>query len=165
MCGKIERFMETNTKTLLEWHAASRPDYVRSEKWYVVAGAFCAIMIAYGIFSDAWSLSLIFAFVPGLYYVLRNQNHKKHHVIVRDVGIVFDGRLTAWGELKEFWILQGPGYYELHIAPLRSMKSDIVVMTGDIDPYVVRDTIGQFLPQIAHRKERLLDAIIRFCKL
>ncbi len=159
------RFMNTNTKILLEWQAAARPDHERTEKWYVAAGSFCAIMIGYGILSGAWSMSLIFALIPALYYLLRNQGHKQHQIRILATGIEFDGRLTGWGELKEFWILEGPGYYELHIAPVKPMKGDIVVMTGAIDPFVVRDTIGVFLPQIAHRKERLLDAIIRFCKL
>lgn len=157
--------MHTNTKTLLEWQAAARPDHERSEKWYVAAGSFCVMMIAYGILSGAWSLSLIFAFVPALYYLLRNQGHMLHTIRMLETGIDYDGKLTAWGEWKEFWILEGPGYYELHIAPMKQMKSDIVMMTSDIDPYLLRDTIGGFLPQIAHRKERLLDAIIRFCKL
>jgi len=157
--------MQTQNKIILEWHAPSRPDHTHSEKWYVVAGALCATMIAYGILTAAWSLSLIFAFIPALYYMLRNQGHKLHCVRIRDVGIEFDGRLYGWGELKHFWILEGPGYYELHVAPTRQFKSDLVVMTGDTDPYLVRDTLGVFLPQIAHQKERLLDAIIRFCKL
>ncbi len=157
--------METHTNILLEWHAASRPDHHRTEKWYVGAGAFCIVMIAYGILSGAWSLSVIFAFIPALYYMLRNQGHKKHHIRIREMGIEVDDRLYGWGELKEFWILEGPDYFELHIAPIKKIKSDIVVMTGNIDPYIVRDTVGKFLPQIAHQKEKLLDAIIRFCKL
>ena len=157
--------METNTKTLLEWQATARPDQERSEKWYVAAGSCCALMIAYGILTGAYSLSIIFAFIPGLYYLLRNQSHKQHEIRILETGIDFDGRLSVWGDLKEFWILEGPGYYELHVAPVKQMKGDIVILTGDKDPYLVRDTVALFLPQIAHRKERLLDAIIRFCKL
>src|SRR5688572_24816113 len=99
--------METHTNILLEWQAASRPDHVRSEKWYVGAGALCAVMIAYGIFTGAWALSLIFAFIPALYYMLRNQGHKKHCLRVRKTGLEFDERIYSWGELKEFWILEG----------------------------------------------------------
>lgn len=157
--------METKNNIILEWQAASHPDHKHSEKWYVGAGSFCIVMIAYGILSGAWSLSIIFAFVPALYYLLRNQGHKAHQIRIREMGIDFDGRLFSWGELKEFWILEGLGYYELHVAPRKQMRSDIVVMTGDTDPFVIRDTLGKFLPQIAHQKERLLDAIIRFCKL
>lgn len=157
--------MQTNTNTILEWQASSRPDHDHSEKWYIAAGTFCVLMIAYGILSSAWSLSLIFGFIPALYYMLRNQGHKQHQIAITETGIDFDGVRYGWGEFKEFWILQGPDYFELHIAPQKQIKSDIVIMTGNIDPFIVRDTLGIFLPQVAHRKERLLDAIIRFCKL
>ncbi len=157
--------METNTNTLLEWQAAARPDYDRSEKWYVIAGTLCILMIGYGILTSAWALSFIFAVIPALYFVLRNQGHKQRQIRIRELGIEIDGKLTGWGELKEFWILEGTGYHELHVAPNKQIKSDIVILTGDIDPYQLRDTLGKFLPQVDHRKERLLDAIIRFCKL
>ncbi len=157
--------METKNTIILEWQAAARPDYERSEKWYVGAGTFCIVMIAYGILSGAWGLSIIFALLPALYYMLRNQGHKKHRIRIREMGIEIDDVIRGWGELKEFWILEGPGYYELHIAPMKKMKSDIVVLTGTVDPFVLRDALSAYLPQIAHQKERLLDAIIRFCKL
>ncbi len=157
--------METKTQSLLEWQASARPDHERSEKWYIGAGICCILMIGYGILSSAWALSFIFAMIPALYFILRNQSHKQHTIRIRDIGIEFDEKLLSWGELKEFWILRGSGYHELHIAAKKQMKSDIVVMTGEIDPYRIRDTIGAFLPQVDHRKERLLDAIIRFCKL
>lgn len=88
-----------------------------------------------------------------------------HHIRIREIGLQFDEKLYSWGECKEFWILQGPDYYELHISSKKQMKGDVVVMTGDIDPFLIRDTLAKFLPQVAHQKERLLDAIIRFCKL
>jgi hypothetical protein len=157
--------MQTNTNTLLEWQAPTRSDRVRSDQWYAIGGALCAVMIAYGILSGSWSLSLIFALVPALYYVLRNKSHSKHTIRLKETGIEYDGRLTPWAEWKEFWILEGTDYYELHIAAVRTTRSELVIQTGEIDPYAIRDALGQYIPQIAHQKERLLDAIIRFCKL
>ncbi len=157
--------MNTNTKLLLEWHAASRPDIVRSKNWYVAAGCLCAVIIAYGVLTSAWGLSLTFALLPALYYLIRNQNHRRHHIRIFEIGIQWDGRLTPWAEWKEFWILEGPSYHELHIAPQRSSSADLVIQTAEIDPFLVRDVIGTYLPQIGHQKERLLDALIRFCKL
>ena len=157
--------MNTNTNILLQWEAQIRPDHVRSSRWYIVSGAFCAVMVAYGIFSGAWSTSLVFAFIPALYYLVRNQSHAKHTIRITDMGVEFDGRLWIWGELKEFWILAGPGYHELHFAPVNKTRSEIIIQTGDVDPYQLRDLLGQYLVQVADRRERILDAIIRFCKI
>lgn len=157
--------MNTNTNILLEWQAQVRPDHVRSERWYLVGGAFCAFMVVYGIFSGAWSTSLVFAFIPALYYLVRNTSHTKHTIRITEMGVEFDGRMWIWAELSEFWILAGPGYHELHIAQAKTSRAELIIQTGDVDPYKVIDVLSPYLTQIADRKERLLDAIIRFCKI
>jgi hypothetical protein len=157
--------MQTNTNVLLEWRAPTRSDHKRSERWYIVMGTLCAVIVVYGIFSGTWSMSLVFAFIPALYWLLRNQAHKQHVIRIMTLGIEYDGVLLPWGDFKEFWILSGPNYNELHIAPVKKIRSEIVIQTGTIDPFVLRDVLAQFLPQIGDRHEKLLDAFIRFCKL
>jgi hypothetical protein len=157
--------MNTNNNLILEWQAPIRPDYERSERWYVAAGSVCATMVAYGVLSGTWSMALVFAFLPALYWLARNQSHKTHTIRLTTLGIEFDGKLTVWGEWKEFWILSGPQYHELHIGPNRKSRPDLVIQTGAADPYLVRDILSQFLPQVTDRHERLLDAFIRFCKI
>jgi hypothetical protein len=157
--------MDKNTQTILEWQAPSRPDYVRSHRWYVGGGIFCGFMIVYGLLTEAWSLSLVFAFLPALYYLLRNEGHKIHTLRILGTGIEFDGKLIVWADFKEFWILSGPDFSELHIARTQKSRADLVIQTGALDPYLVRDTLAEFLPQAANKKEKLLDAFIRFCKL
>lgn len=157
--------MNTKNNIDLEWQAQSHPDHERGDRWYMVGGAICGLMVVYGIFSNAWSMSLVFGFIPALYYLVRNAAHMQHTIRILDLGVEFDGKLYAWGELKEFWIFAGPGYHELHIAKMKKPHAEIVIQTGSIDPYVLRDLLGQFIPQIADRRERLLDAIIRFCKI
>ena len=157
--------MNTNNTIILEWEAQIRPDHERSDRWYMVGGAFCAVMVAYGIFSGAWSTSLVFAFIPALYYLVRNQAHARHTIRITELGVEFDARLSVWGELHEFWILAGPGYHELHISLAKKSRAEIVIQTGGQDPYQIRDVLSQYLPQVADRRERILDAIIRFCKI
>lgn len=157
--------METNTNIYLQWEAPSHPDHNRSEKWYVVAGSFCAVMVAYGIFSENISMSIVFAFIPALYWLVRNQTHKKHLIKLTALGIEFDGKLSPWGDWKEFWILTGAGYHELHIAPKKVSRAELVIQTADVDPFLIRDVLNEYIQQVGDRRERLLDAFIRFCKL
>lgn len=157
--------MKTNNTTYLEWQAERHVNYERSQRWYLFGGGFCAFMVVYGIFSGAWSTALVFAFIPALYYLVRNQSHVKHSIKIAEVGVIFDERMFVWAELGEFWILTGPDYHELHISPKKKSRAEIIIQTGTIDPYELRDVLSQFLPQVADRRERLLDAIIRFCKI
>lgn len=157
--------MNTNTNTLLSWEAKAKVDHSRGGTWFVVSGIFCGIMVMYGLLSGGYSVAAVFVLMPVVFYLVRHQSHRTHTVGILSAGFEFDGSLTPWDELKEFWILQGSGYFELHIAPKNTRKADIVVQTGQIDPLVVRGTLAPFIPQTAGKQEKILDAIIRFCKL
>ena len=157
--------MQTNTHVLLEWQAPAKISHERSARWYLIAGIICAVIIVYGIVSGSWGMSLVCAMLAGLFFLVRNEPQVVHQIRILETGIEFDGKMHIWGDWKHFWILQGDGYHELHIESKRRMTPDLVIQTADIDPYELRDLLAEFLPQIANRKEKILDAIIRFCKL
>ncbi len=149
----------------MQWQAPSRVTHERSEKWYIVAGILCAVAVVYGILSGAWSLSITSALLAGLFFLTRGHGREIHAIRIEETGLIFDDKMHIWAECKHFWILQADTYHELHIEMKRPFTADVVIQTADIDPYVVRDTLAGFIPQIDHKKEKILDAIIRFCKL
>ncbi|MSR67841.1 hypothetical protein EXS65_03405 [Candidatus Peribacteria bacterium] len=158
--------MQTNTEHIfLEWEAPAKITPVRSEKWYIVSGISCGTMIIYGILSGAWSLSICFAMLAGLFFLIRNEKPSTHAIKLLETGIEFDGRKSTWSSWKHFWILCGEGYYELHMESRKYLVPDLVIQLGATDPYQLRDVLGQYVQQIDTKKEKLLDAIIRFCKL
>lgn len=157
--------MNTNTQTLLAWQAPVRTSHQRSEKWYLIGGVMCAMAIVYGVMTGAWSLSLTFGMIAGLYFLTRNESHRDHSIVISEVGVEFDGKFHPWNELKEFWILNAPGYSELHLEPKKHFRPEITIQTGTTDPYILRDVLSLYLPQNPNKKERLLDTFIRFCKL
>ena len=158
--------MQTNTEHIfLEWQAPSKLAPKRSHRWYVLSALACGSMIVYGVLTGAWSLSVCFAMLAGLFFLIRNEKPNMHSIRLLETGIEFDGRKTMWSEWKSFWILRAEGYHELHIEGKKFLLSDIVIQTGDIDAYALRDLLGKYVQQIDTKKEKLLDAIIRFCKL
>ena len=161
--------METKTNTqktpLLAWSAPTKVTHERSEKWYVAGGLLCATFIAYGVLTGEWALAVVCGLLGGLYFLTRNDTHGDHTIAIYEEGVVFDEKNIPWGDLKEFWILEGRGYHELHIGAAKYWKADLVIQTGTVDPYTVRDTIGKFIPQTLQKKEKFLDALIRFAKL
>lgn len=157
--------MDTHIHTLLAWTAKSQIDHARSNRWYVIGGVLCGLMIVYGIVTGAYTEAVVFLLLPGAFYLIRNQSHTAHDAQITDAGFIYDGTLTPWSELKEFWILRGSNYYELHIDPVSTLKPEIVIQTGDIDPILIRDTLLEFVAPAVGKKERIVDALIRFCKL
>ncbi len=166
--------MDTNTNTpenadphapLLVWQAQSKPDHERSDKWYIGAGICATLLIIYGLISGAWLMSVCMAICAGLYYMVRDEKHRLHSIVLTRMGVEFDGVMHPWNELKNFWMLSGHGYVELHIAHKKHLKRDIKIQLGDLDPFAVRDVLHEFIEQDPHKREKILDAIIRFCKL
>lgn len=157
--------MDTQTNTLLSWSAKAKVDHARGGVWFVASGIFCGLMVMYGVLSGSYMVAVIFVLLPVAFHFVRNENHQTHSANIQEQGFEFDGALVPWDELQEFWILQGKGYYELHVAFKKNRKGEIVIQTGANDPMVVRDTLAQFIPQTTGKREKILDAIIRFCKL
>lgn len=154
-----------STAPLLQWHAPQRQTHARSEKWYLIGGVITSLFIGYGILTGAWSLSIVFGTIAGLYFLLRSERHRDHTLTIYDTGVEFDGALRKWADCREFWILEGAGYHELHIASARKWTQDIVIQTGDTDPYLLRDLLGQYIPQTVENHEKFVDWLIRSCKL
>ncbi len=158
--------MQTNTESIvLQWQAPAKNDHERSDRWYLIAGVIAAVLIVYGLWDGAWLMSLSIALCAGLYYLVRDTKHKTHSIVITKMSVVFDGVVHPWAEMKNFWMLQGADYCELHIANKRRLVSDLMIQVGPQDPFAVRDVLLEFLEQDANKRERILDAIIRFCKL
>lgn len=149
---------------LLAWQAPTRIDHDRSARWYTVAGLIAGTLILYGVVTNAWSMSLVVALVAGLYFVVRNQKHQPHSIRLLPLGIEYDGTLEPWDRWQDFWILAGNGFAELHINR-KGFRSELQILTGEQDPFAVRDTLIQFIPQSGDKRERILDAFIRYCKI
>lgn len=157
--------MDIHTNTLLlEWQAPIRISHERSKRWYMIAGALATCMIVYGLLTGAWTTSLVTALAAGLYYLVRNEKQPILNIRIFDTGIEVNGNLETWKSWKDFWILVGPGYAELHV-DRKGFKPELVVLTGNTDPTVIRDTLNQFLPHSDERREKILDTFIRFCKI
>jgi len=151
--------------TLLAWQAPAHNDHERSDRWYLIAGLVAAIFIVYGLVTGAWLMSVCLGICSGLYFLVRNEKHKNHSITITKMGVEFDGVMHGWSELKDFWMLSGPGYCELHIASRKRLVGDLRIQTGDLDPFHVRDVLHHFLEQDPHKREKLLDTISRLCKL
>jgi hypothetical protein len=151
--------------TPLSWTAPKYAKHERSSRWYSVAGIVVATAITYGIISGNMLLSLIVGLIAGLYLIIQDADHALHTITIHETGVEYDGQFYGWGDCTEFWILRSPHYYELHIALKSRFKGDLCIQTGEMDPYLIRDRLVEGIPQTVQRKEKILDAIIRFCKL
>ncbi len=158
--------MHTHEQThdVLTWQAPAHLDHERSDRWYWIAGMLTMIAIVYSIISSAWTTAVVVALTAGLYFLVRNENHPLHTIRILPLGIEYDGKLEAWDNWRSFWILVGKSHAQLHIAH-KGMRPELMILIRDVDPFVLRDALSRYIPQNPEKRERLLDAFIRFCKI
>lgn len=151
-------------KVHLEWTALMHPEHERTHTWYIGAGICAGILMIYALFTGAWSFALIIALVAGAYVFVRKTPSAMGSIRLDEEGCTWNGKLMLWGSLKDFWVVRLPNYHELHITKKRSV-GEIVIHTGDIPTPEIRSVLSQYLTERADQGERLIDRIIRLCKL
>ena len=155
--------MQPTDTPILEWKAAENLHHERTRLWYVVAIAFVLLCVTYSIFTSAWTFTVLTLALSALYFYFHKQNPAPKQIQLWQEGFSLDGNYTDWSDCDGFWMLKGTHYHELHIEKTRG--SDCKILLGDQDPYVVHQLLSAFLPEIAGRHEKVLDTIIRICKL
>ncbi len=152
-----------DTNILLEWTAPERPPHSRGKRWYLLAGSIAALLLVYALFTQAWTFAVVIVLLVVVYAILHKKSPIKHTVQVSPQGLKWDKNLIPWHELTAFWMLQGPGYVEVHID--RKRAPNLLVQTGDRTPAEIAMALAQFITPISDRRESILDYIIRICKL
>ena len=160
--------MNTNTPIeapLLSWAAPEQPTHVRSTLWYIVAGVFFASLLAYSIMTQAWTFTVVLVLSVGAYGYAHRKAPPLRRINVSERGIIWGKTFISWLRCEGFWLLQGPGYVELHVELKDGRTRHLVIQTGEADPVQIYTVFSRFIPLFPDRHEKLLDAIIRICKI
>ena len=161
------------SQVLLEWHALNAHPHKRSARWYAIGGVIVLMAAAYGLFEGSWILTILVLLMGGMYFLLRNQKPKKMVIRIVGIGIQIEERILNWSQLKDFWILLGPDFSELHLMTQGVLRGEITVFIKDSEtpaeeaagPGIVRELLLKFLPERSGMQERFLDTIARLLKL
>lgn len=150
---------------LFEWSALTHHGYERGSRWYMVAGGVAGLIACISLLTGAWSVAVVTVVIAGLYYFSRKHEAPLHRIRIDSTGFLFDDTFTTWRNCVDFWVVQTPTFSELHILRKEGSPREAILQTADINITVLRSTLSQYLPIRADQRERLLDALLRLCKL
>lgn len=150
-------------QVLLQWDAPSKAQPQRSQQWYLTGGVIVIALAAYGIVTGDWSFSVVILLCAAIYVLLHGHLPERKEIAITGQGVFYDNAFYGYDDLRGFWLLRTPDALELHVTAKRGR--DLVILTSNIDPLFIRSTLGKYLPEESDRRERLLDTIIRICKL
>ena len=161
-----QKHTSDDVRILLAWQAKTAPSHFRGPRWYLLAGGFVVACAAYGILRGEWSFTIVMILVAGMYVLTHRSPDTEKSIAILEQGIIFENEFTEWKFIKEFWMLQSPTYIELHVVLRKGrLNEEITIQTGDADPHMIRSVLTKFIPERSGQGERLLDMIIRLCKL
>lgn len=154
----------TPEQIILGWKAPVHANHSRSKRWFISAGTVILVIAAYGILTGAWTVALVALLCGAMYVFVHDHTFPDAAAAITDKGVHVDNAYMSWENAEGFWLMLAPGYTELHVVR-KDHKPDLIVQTGSADAQAIRQLLQNYLPELADKKERFLDMLIRICKL
>ena len=148
---------------ILTWKAPEHLHHERTRLWYILAGLFVTMCIAYSVMTSAWTFTVLIVVLSVMYWKMHTKELDLSTIEMWRSGFALNDSYSEWSECDGYWILKCPGYYELHNE--KANGTAVKIQTGEVDPYKLHDLLPHLLPQLSNRREKVLDTIIRICKL
>lgn len=154
----------TQEQVLATWHAPVHATVERDKRWYIIGGGVTILLAIYAIFTGAWTFAIVVLLCAGMYILTHDHKFGEETATVTSTGVQIDQRFLRWEDMQGFWFLYTQTYTELHIVATRR-QPEMVIQTGTQDVQSLRKALSEHTTELTEKREHLLDAIIRLCKL
>jgi len=151
---------------LFAWYA---PEYIRFERgfyWYLFAGAFVLMMIAYAFWTGAWSMALVFIVLSGVYLLEHRRHPNLITVKISHWGVKFGDLELPFTEIKRFWIHHHPPHVdELRIETTSRIHPEVIIPLMGANPTLIRQYFATQVPEWEGKHLPLIDVLTRMLRL
>lgn len=148
------------TRTLIGWKTYLYPNYKKTTAWYLITFVIVFLLAAYGIWSNAWTFSVVVIIAAGVYYTIHAQENPIIEVKISDIGLKVGARFYPYTDIATFWLDYNPPYAsDLHLVLKNKHKQDITIQFHKIDPAIIRKALGAYLPEWEEREKNLGESI------
>ena len=148
---------------LLTWEAPEHPHHHRTRNWYICAGLCVFGCFAYSIYTAAWSFLIVMILCTGLYYYTHKEKPPHRRIRIWKRGFAMNNDYNEWKECAGYYMLKYSDYTDLYIET--KLGRTYRIQTGDVNPFTIHDTLSAITAELPDRREKILDTIIRICKL
>lgn len=148
---------------VIQWHAPQHLHYERGLIWYIVSGAFVLACIIYGIVSGGWLFSILIAAIAGIHWKTHGKPSRERRMRIWKRGFALDEDFTEWKDCAGYWMLRTPAFSQLTIE--RKRGGPVHILLGEVNPFTLHEVLPAFVEELPDHKERLLDIILRICKI
>lgn len=147
---------------IISWEAQRFENVERHPRWHLIIFVVLVGLLAYGLFTDNFLLSIISILVGLLIYMFEKMEPRNYKFGITPEGVFAHDKIYEYSHLEDFWIFYEPGgRKELSLKSEKTFMPYIHVPLGDANPTKVRKALIKFLPELEH-EESFVDALERF---
>lgn len=151
--------------TLLTLEGTRFPVQKRGKAWYAVAGLLLFAFALYGVLAGLWLLLFICGLMAFVEWKLMHVEGTKQRMLVAKEGVVYDGAFIRWEDIEGCWAVRAGHLADIHVVPRQGKGKDLRIQIPLEQAEQTLLTVGQHTTLLEQTRERLIDTIIRICKL
>lgn len=166
----INRFKHTpsgNEESLLSFKAQEHEYYPKSILWYVVAGIFAALSIAYFISDQSFSSAIAFALIFSVTLLYGNNPPRIIEVHFTHEGIYIQKTFYEYRKMNSFWIINSPknNIHSLHFDIGKKIVQTMTIQLHDIHDSIIRSVLQDRVEENFEKEEPSHHQVRRFLGL
>jgi hypothetical protein len=152
--------------SVISWVAPEYIAHQKSKRWYIVAAAVVAAVVAYAIFTGNWTMAAAVVVFTAVYQYTHTYHPPKNLKInVTDMGIRVGHLFFPYSHIQTFWIIYKPDYKTLNLRVKGNFWSDLIIDLNSQDPVSLRSYLVGQITEWEGKDERLQDMILRLLRL
>jgi hypothetical protein len=150
----------------ISWIAPEAIIHERGPTWKIVTSLVVLGAIIWGIYTGAWTFSLVVAVFAVTYSLIHLQHPRAVEIKISDIGIKVGYRKYNYSQIKSFWLIYDPPYVQtLNIRVSGQIVDDITIQIRDQSPSEIREFLMTKIPELEGQTEKLSDIFLRLFKI
>jgi hypothetical protein len=154
-----QNYSENIGKVLHSWQAPEFEVYEKSERWYVIAALFIAIMVIYALFSNSPIMAITFILIGIVGYIYAQRDPNVVTFSITSKGLLANKEMYLYENIFSFWIFYEPTHTKvISLHTKASVLPFVHIPLSDEDPVKLRELLMQNIPEIK-QDQSLIDTI------
>jgi hypothetical protein len=149
------------------WESPAWERHERHPHWYLIMSGVALVFVAFAVFTANYLFAFIIFLVAIILVLAGNEEPHTMLVQIGDNGVVVDGKLHLFNQLREFGVVyQPPDTKLLYLEPKALTQGRVRILLQDQDPVELRAHLLQYISEdVDLRHEHASDIIGRLLKI
>jgi hypothetical protein len=146
---ETENAEEPRGEILHQWQAPEFEVYEKSNRWYLLAGAFLLAIITYAMFTNGPIMAITFILIGIVGYIHLQKEPRLVTFTITNEGIIADKDMYLFENIHSFWVFYEPHHMELiSLHTKAAMLPFVHIPLENEDPVHLREMLLPFIPEI-----------------